>query len=221
MAISFKKEVIAEAIKEILKEEKAFVKNRKGDEALVDVDPADSSIKSDPNITSIVTTSGKKIKEDHYEDPNDESDMAKVQLANVIHYAQELLTMIKDGQQLDAWVQSKLTIAFDYIDSVKHYLEGEDYLASTEAPAEEEPIAEMEDDADVSGLDAGFEDDTAKAPKGDKKLNKQLSKNDKIIAAFNELRPLFKLAAAGDKDALETLKANQHVVLAYKKLKQI
>jgi len=79
----------------------------------------------------------------------------------------------------------------------------------------------MEDDADVSGLDAGFEDDTANAPKGDKKLNKQLSKNDKIIAAFNELKPLFKLAAAGDKDALETLKANQHVVLAYKKLKQI
>ena len=221
MAISFSKEIIAQAIKEILKEEKAFVKNKKGDEALVDIDPADSSVKSDPNIASIVTTSGKKIKEDHHLDPNDESDMAKVQLANVIHYAQELLTMIKDGQQLDAWVQSKLTIAFDYIDSVKHYLEGEDYLAATEAPAEEEPIAEMEDDADVSGLDAGFEDDTANAPKGDKKLNKQLSKNDKIIAAFNELKPLFKLAAAGDKDALETLKANQHVVIAYKKLKQI
>ena len=220
MAISFSKEIIAQAIKEILKEEKAFVKNKKGDEALVDIDPADSSVKSDPNIASIVTTSGKKIKEDHHLDPNDESDMAKVQLANVIHYAQELLTMIKDGQQLDAWVQSKLTIAFDYIDSVKHYLEGEDYLAATEAPAEEEPIAEMEDDADVSGLDAGFEDDTANAPKGDKKLNKQLSKNDKIIAAFNELKPLFKLAAAGDKDALETLKANQHVVVAYKKLKQ-
>ena len=221
MAISFSKEIIAQAIKEILKEEKAFVKNKKGDEALVDIDPADSSVKSDPNIASIVTTSGKKIKEDHHLDPNDESDMAKVQLANVIHYAQELLTMIKDGQQLDAWVQSKLTIAFDYIDSVKHYLEGEDYLAATEAPAEEEPIAEMEDDADVSGLDAGFEDDTANAPKGDKKLNKQLSKNDKIIAAFNELKPLFKLAAAGDKDALETLKTNQHVVVAYKKLKQI
>ena len=153
MAVSFKKEVIAEAIKEILKEEKAFVKNRKGDEALVDVDPADSSVKNDPNITSIVTTSGKKIKEDHYEDPNDESDMAKVQLANVIHYAQELLSMIKDGQQLDAWVQSKLTTAFDYIDSVKHYLEGEEYLASTEAPAEEEPIAEEEDyDMDLDNL---------------------------------------------------------------------
>ena len=153
MAISFSKEIIAQAIKEILKEEKAFVKNKKGDEALVDIDPADSSVKSDPNIASIVTTSGKKIKEDHHLDPNDESDMAKVQLANVIHYAQELLTMIKDGQQLDAWVQSKLTIAFDYIDSVKHYLEGEDYLAATEAPAEEEPIAEEEDyDMDLDNL---------------------------------------------------------------------
>jgi hypothetical protein len=226
MAISFKKEVITEAIKQVLAEAEVVVIGKQDPKR--DIALAKDRIKkagvNNPeaykNLDSL-KPGDTVTAEDHHLDPNDESDMAKVQLANVIHYAQELLTMIKDGQQLDAWVQSKLTIAFDYIDSVKHYLEGEDYLAATEAPAEEEPIAEMEDDADVSGLDAGFEDDTANAPKGDKKLNKQLSKNDKIIAAFNELRPLFKLAAAGDKDALETLKASQHVVVAYKKLKQI
>ena len=348
MAISFKKEVIAEAIKQVLAEAEVHVISK--DKPEEDKKRIKAAMKSagvtNPQAYADIDTlkaNDTVTTEDHAEDPNDESDMAKVQLANVIHYAQELLTMIKDGQQLDAWVQSKLTIAFDYIDSVKHYLEGEDYLASTDAPVDapvdeamdindpimmklraakmktyktepqaapkantpkantndsklaalkkyraqvmrdmeqeaepeggpiadkygaelnkidkaiaklsghgewgpeaenpymskaeierraammedepvEEPIAEMEDDADVSGLDAGFEDDTANAPKGDKKLNKQLSKNDKIIAAFNELKPLFKLAAAGDKDALETLKANQHVVLAYKKLKQI
>ena len=220
MAISFKKEVIAEAIREVLTEAKAY-KLTSSDGSVTTQSFADDNEAKAFKTKNINIKDVEALEEDDHLDPNDESDMAKVQLANVIHYAQELLTMIKDGQQLDAWVQSKLTIAFDYIDSVKHYLEGEDYLAATEAPAEEEPIAEMEDDADVSGLDAGFEDDTANAPKGDKKLNKQLSKNDKIIAAFNELKPLFKLAAAGDKDALETLKANQHVVLAYKKLKQI
>ena len=142
MAVSFKKEVILEAIKSVLAEEKAFVKNKRGDEALVDVDPTDSSVKNDPNISSIVTTSGRKIKEDHHENPNDESDMAKVQLHNTAKYCIELLRMIQDGQQLDAWVQDKLSVAFEYIDTVKHYLEGEEYLASTEAPSEEEPITE-------------------------------------------------------------------------------
>ena len=149
MAISFKKEVIAEAIKEVLAESQQVY--------LITNDPKskDDAIKAAQKAGAKDPQFYKQIKdmkpgdtitaEDHHEDPNDESDMAKVQLANVIHYAQELLTMIKDGQQLDAWVQSKLTIAFDYIDSVKHYLEGEDYLAATEAPAEEEPIAEEED----------------------------------------------------------------------------
>jgi len=144
MAISFKKEVIAEAIKTVLAEEKAFVKNKKGDEALVDIDPTDATLKSDSSITSIVTTAGRKIKEDHHDNPNDESDMAKVQLHNTAKYCIELLQMIKNGQQLDAWVQDKLSLAFEYIDTVKHYLEGEEYLASTEAPAEE-PIAEEEE----------------------------------------------------------------------------
>jgi len=219
MAISFSKEVIAEAIKEILAENKAYTATSTDGSTTTLSFPDDTEAKkfkdSNANIKSV-----EALEEDDHLNPNDESDMAKVQLANVIHYAQELLSMIKDGQQLDAWVQSKLTIAFDYIDSVKHYLEGEEYLASTQAPSEEVPVTE-EEDADVSDLDAGFEDDTAKAPKGDKKLNKQLSKNDKIIAAFNELKPLFKLAAAGDKDALAKLKANQHTVLAYKKLKQL
>lgn len=183
MAVSFKKEVILEAIKSVLAEEKAFVKNKKGDEALVDVDPTDSSVKNDPNISSIVTTSGKKIKEDHHEDPNDESDMAKVQLANIIHYAQELIGMIPDGMQLDAWVQSKLTIAFEYVDTVKHYLEGEEYLAATQGASEEEDLQ-------------------AEARKrGEKTIRKELD------ATKLHMMDLAKRWKSGDKSVLDQLKA--------------
>lgn len=144
MAISFSKEVIAEAIKEILAENKAYTATSTDGSTTTLSFPDDTEAKkfkdSNANIKSV-----EALEEDDHLNPNDESDMAKVQLANVIHYAQELLSMIKDGQQLDAWVQSKLTIAFDYIDSVKHYLEGEEYLASTQAPAEEEPLMEDED----------------------------------------------------------------------------
>ena len=187
MAISFKKEVIAEAIKEVLAESQQVY--------LITNDPKskDDAIKAaqkagakDPQFykQSKDMKRGDTISaEDHHEDPNDESDMAKVQLANVIHYAQELLTMIKDGQQLDAWVQSKLTIAFDYIDSVKNYLEGEDYLAATEAPSDEEDLQ-------------------AEAKKrGEKTVRKELD----IIKS--QMMDLAKRWKAGDKSVLDQLKA--------------
>ena len=51
--------------------------------------------------------------------------MAKSQLYNLIKDAQRLESMIVDGEQLDAWVQAKLTKAQDYINSVHNYLCGE------------------------------------------------------------------------------------------------
>jgi hypothetical protein len=35
----------------------------------------------------------------------------------------EIDQLIHDGQELEGWVQSKITKAADYIASVKHYLE--------------------------------------------------------------------------------------------------
>jgi len=59
--------------------------------------------------------------------PNGEIDeegrMAKRQLSDIAEYAQELSQMLSDETQLEAWVQSKLTKAADYIKTVKHYVE--------------------------------------------------------------------------------------------------
>ena len=52
----------------------------------------------------------------------DESQMAKSQLYRTAEYASELEQMIHDGEELDAWVQAKITKASDYLSSVKHYL---------------------------------------------------------------------------------------------------
>ena len=152
MAVSFKKEVILEAIQEVLAEtavtqmfvtnkNKMDIKTAMKKKGVTDVSAVDQAKPGD-----VIA-----VEEDHYENPNDESDMAKVQLHNTAKYCIELLKMIQDGQQLDAWVQSKLTVAFEHIDTVKHYLEGEEYLASTEAPSEEEPLMEDDDvyDTDI------------------------------------------------------------------------
>ena len=78
------------------------------------------------------------MEEDHHENPNDDSNMAKSQLYAIAKYAIELLQLIKDGDQLDAWVQAKITKAADYVDAVQHYLEGEKYLDNSQEESEEE-----------------------------------------------------------------------------------
>ena len=52
-----------------------------------------------------------------------EGRMAKRQLSDIAQYSQELMEMLQDETQLEAWVQSKLTKAADYIKTVKHYVE--------------------------------------------------------------------------------------------------
>ena len=87
--------------------------------------PADIKKMTDKGINVQLT-------EDDWMDPNDESDMAKSQLYKIGKYAAGLMNMIKDGEQLDAWVQAKLTKAADYLGAVKHYLEGEKALGMNE-----------------------------------------------------------------------------------------
>jgi hypothetical protein len=54
-----------------------------------------------------------------------EASMAKSDLYKAANYAAELEQMIHDGEELEGWVQAKITKAADYLSSVKHYLEYE------------------------------------------------------------------------------------------------
>lgn len=65
------------------------------------------------------------LTEDDYKDPNDESDMIQSQLENMMEDIDDILLTIQDGQQFDAWVQSKIANAADYINAVKRYLNTE------------------------------------------------------------------------------------------------
>ncbi len=56
------------------------------------------------------------------EEVDDEGKMAKGQLMRMVNQASALATMMEDNKQLDGWVQSKLTMASDYLDSVHDYL---------------------------------------------------------------------------------------------------
>jgi len=61
------------------------------------------------------------IAEDH-DDTDLEGQMAMSQLMSISRRAQRIAEMMKPDTQLDAWVQSKLTTAEDYITTVYDYL---------------------------------------------------------------------------------------------------
>ena len=61
--------------------------------------------------------------------PNGDTDregaMAKADLYKLANYSHKLFQQINDEDQLEGWVQAKITKAADYIASVYHYLEYE------------------------------------------------------------------------------------------------
>lgn len=59
------------------------------------------------------------------EEVDDEGNMAKGELRMIVSRAQELISMLDDNTQLEGWVQSKITKAEDYINSVYDYMKGQ------------------------------------------------------------------------------------------------
>jgi hypothetical protein len=66
--------------------------------------------------------SPKSIVEEYHDDTDLEGQMAMSQLMSISRRAQRIAEMIKPDTQLDAWVQSKLTMAEDYVTTVYDYL---------------------------------------------------------------------------------------------------
>jgi hypothetical protein len=56
-------------------------------------------------------------------EPDHEGEMARSQLMGAQESSMALLDMIQDGDQLPAWLQSKLTKAADYLDMARRYMQ--------------------------------------------------------------------------------------------------
>lgn len=54
---------------------------------------------------------------------NHEAEMARADLYKMAKYSMKLFQMIQEGQELEGWVQAKITKASDYISSIYHYME--------------------------------------------------------------------------------------------------
>lgn len=78
----------------------------------------------DPEVDS--KASGNQMKEEKDErEYGYEGEMATSQLKSIIQNAEAMLGMLQDGTDLPEWVQSKITLAQDYVMSAKDYLSTE------------------------------------------------------------------------------------------------
>jgi hypothetical protein len=89
-----------------------------------------------------------------------EGQMAKSELYRAAKYSMKLFQMIQDGQDLEGWVQAKITKSADYLDSVYHYMEYQvkfgdgssasnidDITGDAESEiASDEPMSDMDDE---------------------------------------------------------------------------
>jgi hypothetical protein len=92
-------------------------------------------IKKAPNELRAVT------KEDYDKDEYDEEgEMAKSQARTIEDAAQELQDILDDDENLPEWVQKKITLAKEYIDSAR------DYMKANPDDEEEEVEVEMDDE---------------------------------------------------------------------------
>jgi len=103
---------------------------------------------------------GKKPKNEAFDDAeyNDESGMAQNSLHTIHRAAVGLSKLIKDGENLPEWVQEKLSIAEDYMQTVWDYLESEHEMSHTPESLELEQDFDLiesiiEDIAESNGVD--------------------------------------------------------------------
>jgi len=119
-----------------------------------------------------------------------EGDMAKGQLYHIAKNAMTLFDSLKDEDQLEGWVQSKITKAGDYMKSVRDYLE---YEMGVEMMDPEE-VEDMVDPDDV--LDEGMKD--LHTAIENVVLERGIMKSVRELAVEMNVDPLDVLAVMGD-----------------------
>lgn len=80
---------------------------------------------NESKIKKIIQEEMDMMQQPYFDDVDEEGGMAKSQLYKIAKYAMMLHDSLQDTDQLESWVQSKITIASEYMGKVKHYLEHE------------------------------------------------------------------------------------------------
>jgi len=113
---------------------------------------------------------------------NHEAAMARADLYKLANYSMKLFKMIQEGQELEGWVQAKITKAADYVASVYHFMEYE--MKSSE-------YGEKLENSDVysESVRKAFEQKLMEAKRQAEKVKKE---SEKMEEGFDEMEKYLK-----------------------------
>lgn len=94
---------------------------------------------NESKLKKIIQEEMDMIDQPYFDHVDSEGGMAKSQLYKMAKYAMMLHDALEEDTQLEAWVQSKITMASEYISKVKHYLEYEMNLDMIDPEGYDEP----------------------------------------------------------------------------------
>jgi serine protease inhibitor len=94
---------------------------------------------NETKLKKIIQEEMDMIDQPYFDHVDSEGGMAKSQLYKMAKYAMMLHDALQDDTQLEAWVQSKITMASEYISKVKHYLEYEMNMDMIDPEGHDEP----------------------------------------------------------------------------------
>ena len=94
---------------------------------------------NETKLKKIILEEMDMIDQPYFDHVDSEGGMAKSQLYKMAKYAMMLHDALEDDTQLEAWVQSKITMASEYISKVKHYLEYEMNMDMIDPEGHDEP----------------------------------------------------------------------------------
>ena len=147
--------------------------------------------------------------------PDHEGQMAKSELYRAAKMSMKLFQMIQDGQQLEGWVQAKISKSADYLDSVYHYME---YQMKFGGGGVASSVNDITDDMKVVIADNVAEEDDELPMKVKESMNYEqqlnallegaVSKEKKVKEGFPTVADAEKRAAAADLKAGEKKKSS-------------
>ena len=94
---------------------------------------------NETKLKKIIQEEMDMIDQPYFDHVDSEGGMAKSQLYKMAKYAMMLHDALEDDTQLEAWVQSKITMASEYISKIKHYLEYEMNMDMIDPEGHDEP----------------------------------------------------------------------------------
>lgn len=94
---------------------------------------------NESKLKKIIQEEMDMIDQPYFDHVDSEGGMAKSQLYKMAKYAMMLHDALEEDTQLEAWVQSKITMASEYISKVKHYLEYEMNMDMIDPEGHDEP----------------------------------------------------------------------------------